>query len=56
MSTLNKFIWSLFWVDVLVYVELDGNIELFSGLESDIYLRTNETNESEITVNKFKYS
>ena len=26
----------LFWVDVLVYVELNGNIELFIGLESDI--------------------
>ena len=26
----------LFWVDVLVYVELNGNIELFNGLESDI--------------------
>ena len=26
----------VFWVDVLVYVELNGNIELFSGLESDI--------------------
>ena len=27
---------TLFWVDVLVYVELNGNVELFSGLESDI--------------------
>ena len=27
---------SVFWVDVLVYVELNGNIELFSGLESNI--------------------
>ena len=26
----------MFWVDVLVYVELNGNIELFSRLESDI--------------------